>query len=476
MSEINKIKTIVLAAGKGTRMKSSTPKVLHKIFSKTLLERVINSVIDANAADEVFCIVGHQSELVSEFISNTYPGNNVKISSILQMPQLGTGDAVFKAYDKFKDFKGNILVLCGDTPLLTSETLRKFITYHKETDSVLTVMSAIIDNPKGYGRIARNENQNVSAIIEEKDATEEQKSINEVNAGVYCFNWEKVSPAFFDLTTNNEQGEYYLTDIVSWSVKKDFKVQAYVLEDSDEMLGVNSKSDLAKATSILQNKTNQKLMNEGVTIIDPNSTWISPESKVGADSIIYPGCYIDGENQFGINCQIGPNTYITGNVYASDNVKIIQSKLSDAKIDESTEIGPFSHLRQNVNIAGSVRIGNFVEIKNSTILSNTNAAHLSYIGDADVGQDVNIGAGTITANYNPLTKVKSKTIINDGVKIGSNSVLVAPVCIENDANIAAGSVITKNVPKKALAVSRVTQKNLEGWVEKKLSIEKPNNI
>ncbi|MEI7474726.1 MAG: bifunctional UDP-N-acetylglucosamine diphosphorylase/glucosamine-1-phosphate N-acetyltransferase GlmU [bacterium] len=474
MSKTNNIKTIILAAGKGTRMKSSTPKVLHKVFSKTLLERVINSVIKANAADEIFCIVGHQAETVSDFVENTYQNSN--ITSILQQPQLGTGDAVFKAYDRLKGFKGNILVLCGDTPLLTAETIEKFITYHNESKSVLTVMSAKFDNPKGYGRIIRTENGDVSGIIEEKDATSEQKLINEVNAGVYCFDWEKVSPAFFELTTNNEQGEYYLTDIVSWSVKNNFKVQGYILEDNKEMFGVNSKADLAAATTILKDKTNNYLMTEGVTLIDPASTWISPETTIGRDTVIYPGCYIDGENNIAEDCEIGPNSYFCGNVKIEKNVKIIQSKISDSSIGENSQIGPFAHLRQNVNVANDVRIGNFVEVKNSNISNNTNAAHLAYVGDAEVGQQVNIGAGTITANYDPITKIKSKTIIEDGVKIGSNSVLIAPVKLGKKSAVAAGSVITKEVSEGSLAIGRSPQKAVEGWVEKKICTVQKNEI
>lgn len=467
MNKSNNIKTIILAAGKGTRMKSSTPKVLHKIFGKTLIERVIDSVIKANAADEIFCIVGHQAENVSQYIDNKYKNSKINIDSILQHPQLGTGDAVFKAYEKLKEFKGNVLVLCGDTPLLTDNTLKEFINYHNETKSVLTVMSAKFENPKGYGRIIRNDNGNVSDIIEEKDASSEQKLINEVNAGVYCFDWEKVSPAFFELTTNNEQGEYYLTDIVSWSVKNDFKVQGYILEDNTEIFGINSKADLACATTILKNKTNNFLMADGVTIIDPMSTWISPETSIGQDTIIYPGCYIDGDNSIGDNCEIGPYSYLCGNVHIENNVKIVQSKISDAKIGNDSQVGPFAHLRQNVNLSNEVRIGNFVEIKNSTVSNNTNAAHLSYIGDSEVGQQVNIGAGTITANYDPITKIKSKTIIEDGVKIGSNSVLVAPVHLQKECAVAAGSVVTKNISEGSLAIGRTQQKNIEGWVNKK---------
>lgn len=461
----NEIKAVILAAGKGTRMKSSTSKVLHKIMGKALVERVIENVNKTAGISEIFAIVGHQSEKVSEFIH----GKFTNVSCILQEPQLGTGDAVFKAYDKLKDFKGTVIVLCGDTPLLTTETLTNFINYHRETKSALTVLSAIINPPKNYGRIVRNAEGNVTRIVEEKDASIEEKLISEVNAGVYCIEWETVAPAFFDLTTDNEQGEYYLTDIVSWSVSKGLKVQGYILENNNEIFGINSKLDLSKASTLLNDSTLEKLMVNGVTIVDPKATWISPETEIGADTVIYPGCYIEGANSFGENCVIGPNTFIDGNVHAGNGAKIIQSKVSKTKIGDNSAVGPFAHIRENAEIKANVRIGNFVEIKKSTIESNSNAAHLSYIGDAEVGQNVNIGAGTITANYNALTRKKSKTLIKDNVKIGSNSVLVAPITIEKSANIGAGSIITKDIPESALAITRSPLKIFENWVKDRLN-------
>jgi bifunctional UDP-N-acetylglucosamine pyrophosphorylase / glucosamine-1-phosphate N-acetyltransferase len=460
------LKTIILAAGKGTRMKSSTPKVLHKIFGKTLLSRVINTVLTLDNISEAFVIVGHQSDKVSDFINKTYTENN--ITPVLQEPQLGTGDAVFKVYDKLKDFNGTILILCGDTPLLTSQTLKEFVDFHKKSQSALTVMSALMEDPANYGRIIRDSAGNLKKIIEEKDADQKEKEINEINAGVYCLEWNKVSPAFLELTNNNKQGEYYLTDIVAWACKKDLKVNAFTVEDDSEIFGINSKSDLAMAGCMLNISTIDRLMDEGVTIIDPDHTWISPETKIGQDTIIYPGCFIDGENSFGNNCILGPDLFVGGNVNARDNVKIFQSRISNATISENCSVGPFTHIRDNVIISNNVRIGNFVEVKNSTIDESTNAAHLSYIGDAVLGKNVNIGAGTITANYDPLSKKKSKTYLEDGVKIGSNSVLVAPVKISKNANVAAGSVITKDVPESSLAIARGQQRVIEDWVNRKL--------
>ncbi len=425
------IKSIILAAGKGTRMKSDTPKVLHTIFDKTLVGYVIDAVNNTGLADENFVIVGHQAERVEEYINKNY--DNAKC--VLQSPQLGTGHAVSMALPYLKDFDGEVIILCGDTPLITSETIKEFVEYHRKNKSDLTVMSAIFENPTNYGRIIRNQDSSLNSIVEEKDATPEQKAVKEINAGIYCINWAKIKPAFNELTSNNAQGEYYLTDIIKWGNEKNLSVNAYTLKNNEEIFGINSKTHLAEATKMLNNKIVQKHLDNGVQIIDPATTWISPETEIGADTIIYPSCYINGKNKIGKHCKIGP----------------------------------FAHLRGDVVLEDYVKIGNFVEVKKTTIKSHTNACHLTYLGDSEIGSNVNIGAGTITANYNPLTKVKSKTIIKDNVKIGSNSVLVAPVTIEEGANVGAVGVITKNIPEWSLAITRAPLKIIEGWVKKHLS-------
>lgn len=425
------IKSIILAAGKGTRMKSDTPKVLHTIFDKTLVGYVIDAVNNTGLADENFVIVGHQAERVEEYINENY--DNAKC--VLQSPQLGTGHAVSMALPYLKDFDGEVIILCGDTPLITSETIKEFVEYHRENKSDLTVMSAIFENPTNYGRIIRNQDGSLNSIVEEKDATPEQKAVKEINAGIYCINWAKIKSAFNELTSNNAQGEYYLTDIIKWGNEKNLSVNAYTLKNNEEIFGINSKTHLAEATKMLNNKIVQKHLDNGVQIIDPATTWISPETEIGADTIIYPSCYINGKNKIGKHCKIGP----------------------------------FAHLRGDVVLEDYVKIGNFVEVKKTTIKSHTNACHLTYLGDSEIGSNVNIGAGTITANYNPLTKVKSKTIIKDNVKIGSNSVLVAPVTIEEGANVGAVGVITKNIPEWSLAITRSPLKLIEGWVKKHLS-------
>lgn len=423
------IKAVILAAGKGTRMKSqTTPKVLHEIMGKTLLGYVLDNV--NNIANEQFVIVGHHASEVEDFVSANY--KNAK--TVLQSPQLGTGHAVSMVCPFLENYDGLVLILCGDTPLIKEETLQKFVDFHNSCASDLTVMSTIFDNPANYGRIIREDNNSLKCIVEEKDATPEQKAVKEVNAGIYCLNWGRVKAAFSQLKTNNAQGEYYLTDIISWGKKQNLNVNAYILENSDEIYGINSRANLAQAAKIMNKRNLEKYMDEGVTIVDPDSTWISEDTKIGQDTIIYPATYIEGKNTIGRNCKIGPCAHLRGGVEVCDNVKV----------------------------------GNFVEVKKSKISSDTNVGHLSYIGDSELGERVNIGAGTITANYDPISKTKSKTVLKDDVKIGSNSVLVAPVTVENGANVGAGSVITKTIPQWALAITRSPLKILENWVKKKL--------
>lgn len=426
-------KSIILAAGKGTRMKSETPKVLHKLYSRTLLGYVLDAVNNTNMFDENYVIVGHKAELIEEFISDNY--KNTK--TVLQSPQLGTGHAVGMVCPYLEDYSDEVVILCGDTPLITSDTISEFVLEHRKTNSDITVMSAIFENPTNYGRIVRNGDGTINSIVEEKDATPAQKEIKEINAGIYCLNWAKVKSAFSQLKTNNAQGEYYLTDIIEWGNKNNLKVNAYTIQNNTEIYGINSKQNLAEAFRILTQRTLDEYMTSGVEIVDPTSTWIDPQVQIGTDTIIYPSTYIEGVNKIGSNCKIGPFAHIRGDVVIEDNVKI----------------------------------GNFVEVKKSIIKSNTNACHLTYIGDSEIGSEVNIGAGTITANYDPITKTKSKTIIENNVKIGSNSVLVAPVKIEEGANVGALSVITKNISKWSLAITRSPLKVFEGWVLKKLGRE-----
>ena len=423
------IKAVILAAGKGTRMKSeTTPKVLHQIMGKTLLGYVLDNV--KNFASEQFVIVGHHAQEVEDFVKTNY--TNAK--TVLQTPQLGTGHAVSMVCPNLENYDGLILILCGDTPLIKEETLKSFVEFHKANNSDITVMSTIFNNPTNYGRIIRDTDNSLKCIVEEKDATPEQKAVKEVNAGIYCLNWGKVKTAFSQLKTNNAQGEYYLTDIISWGKEQALKVNAFILDDSDEIYGINSRLNLATATKIMNRRNLERYMENGVTIVDPESTWISEDTEIGTDTIIYPATYIEGKNKIGKSCKIGPCAHLRGGVEVCDNVKV----------------------------------GNFVEVKKSKISSNTNVGHLSYIGDSELGEHVNIGAGTITANYNPLTKKKTKTVLKNDVKIGSNTVLVAPVTVEDGANVGAGTVVTKNISAWSLAITRSPLRVIENWVKKQL--------
>ena len=421
------MKSIILAAGKGTRMKSETPKVLHKIMEKTLLGYVLDSV--KNITDENFVIVGHHAEEVEKYVNDNYSASK----TVLQSPQLGTGHAVSMACPYLENYGGDVIVLCGDTPLITEETLKNFVDFHKKSNSDITVMSTIFADPTNYGRIIREDNGSLKCIVEEKDATQTEKAVKEVNAGIYCLNWGKIRDAFSQLKSNNAQGEYYLTDIIEWGKSNNLNVNAYILENSAEIFGINSRINFAEAAKMMNSRKLSELMSNGVTVVDPDSTWISQDTEIGTDTVIYPATYIEGKNKIGKNCKIGPCAHLRGDVVIADNVKI----------------------------------GNFVEVKKATIDSDTNAGHLSYIGDSEIGSRVNIGAGTITANYDPISKTKSKTVLKDDVKIGSNSVLVAPVTIEDGTNVGAGSVITKDIKSWALALTRAPLKVIDGWVKRK---------
>ena len=419
------IKSVILAAGKGTRMKSNTSKVLHKIFEKPILGYVLDN--SKNIVSESFVIVGHHAEEVTEFVEKNY----TSAKTILQSPQLGTGHAVSMACPYLENFDGQVIILNGDLPLMTEKSIRKFIEYHNSKNSDLTIMSTILDDPANYGRIIREKDDSLKCIVEAKDATPEEISVKEINVGVYLLNWSKIKPAFSQLTTNNAQGEYYLTDIIGWGKKNNLNVHAYILENSDESYGINSRKDLAYATKVMNDRKLNSLMDNGVTIVDPASTWISEDTEIGEDTVIYPSTYIEGKNKIGKNCKIGPCAHLRGDVEIDDNCKI----------------------------------GNFVEVKKAKIGHNTNAGHLSYIGDSELGANINIGAGTITANYDPISKTKSKTVLKDNVKIGSNTVLVAPVEIGEGTNIGAGSVITKNLGEWALGLTRAPLRIIENWVK-----------
>ena len=437
---MNRLKVIILAGGQGTRMKSKIPKVLHKVLDRTMIDYVIEASNDINASD-IMVIVGHQSAMVKAVI-----GSDIKYC--YQKQQLGTGHAVMQALD-FIGNDENILILYGDTPLIKQETLQKLVRIHNKEKNYATVISSFVDNPTGYGRIVR-ENGIFNKIVEQKDTNEKEAKINEINTGVYIFNSNALKTALNNLSNNNSQNEYYLTDTLELIKNTGNKVGIMIADDNEEFLGVNSKYELATAIKVMKKRINKQHMDNGITIEDPDNTYIGKDVVIGEDTVILPGCIIEGKTTIGSDCIIGP--YATS-TEIKDCVNIAQSTVLSSFINSYTTIGPYAYLRPNSNIGEHVKIGDFVEIKNSKIDDNTKVSHLTYIGDADVGKNVNFGCGTVTVNYDG--KNKNRTIIEDDAFIGCNTNLIAPVKIEKNASTGAGSTITKDVPQNALAISRV---------------------
>lgn len=448
-------KAIILAAGKGTRMKSKYPKVVHKVCGKEMVNHIID-VSKKSGVKDIVAILGHESDIVKSRL----PENTV---IAMQTEQLGTGHAVIMAKDHIKD-EDTILVLCGDTPLIKEDTLKRLFNYHIENSYHATVLTTEVGNPTGYGRIIRDKNLDLLKIVEQKDATEYEKLVKEINSGIYCFNGKSLRESLDLLDNNNAQGEYYLTDTIKIIREKGNKVGAFNGSTIEELMGVNSRVELSKAEEIMRRRINESHMVNGVTIIDTNSTYIEADVEIGNDTIIYPGVMLRGNTKIGSGCTIEINSCITNSV-VGDNSKVMNSTVIDSVIGENTTVGPYAYLRPKSKLGNNVKIGDFVEVKNATIEDNSKASHLSYIGDAHVGKDVNIGCGVVFVNYDGKNKFKS--VVKDGAFIGSNSNLVAPVTVEKKGYIATGSTITDDVPEGSLAIARERQVVKEGWVEKK---------
>lgn len=446
-----KLKTLILAAGKGTRMKSELPKVIHEVNGIPMISKIIK-VLEVLKPEENILILGHKKEEVLKVVGED-------ADYVVQTEQLGTGHAVLQAKDKLKDYDGDVMVLCGDTPLLREETLEELYKFHRDTDSVTTILTSIYDNPFGYGRIVK-ENGLVKAIVEEKEADAEIKKIKEVNAGVYCFKGRELFDALSKITNNNEKGEYYLTDVIGIQVGEGKKVQSFVLNDNIEILGVNSKVELAQASKVLRDRKNIALMEKGAILIDPSAVYAEEDVVVGRDTVIYPGAILQGKTVIGENCQILGTTRIIDSTLGND-IKVESSVIEESILEDGVTMGPFAHLRPKSHLKEKVHVGNFVEVKKSTLEKGVKAGHLTYLGDAQIGEDTNIGAGTITCNYDG--KNKFKTVIGKNSFIGSDSMLVAPVIIGENALVGAGSVITKDVPDNSLAVSRSKQIIKNDW-------------
>lgn len=449
------LETLILAAGKGTRMKSKLPKVLHKVGGKPMIQYVIESTKKIGSTREV-AVIGSGAELVRETITG--------VEFVLQEEQLGTGHAVLSAKEKFAESKGTLLILCGDTPLLTSKLLKDFTDTHEKSNCAATVLTAEMPDAAGYGRVIREEDGSFKKIVEDKDATADEKKIREVNAGVYCFDVKKLFNALEKVGNNNAQGEYYLPDVLPILKDAGEKIGAFTAEYCIETIGINTREQLAAADKALRMRKEKELMENGVTIIDPNTTFIDGDVQIGQDTIIYPNTYIEGNTTIGEDCEIGPNVRFT-DMRVGNKVKVQFSYCHEAEILDGVTMGPYVHIRPGTTIGENVKIGNFVEVKNSNVGEGSKLPHLQYIGDTDMGNGVNIGCGTVTCNYDG--KKKYRTNIGDNAFIGCNTNLVAPVTVGAGAYIGAGSTITKNVPNENLAIARAKQINIGVWNDKR---------
>ena len=452
------IATIILAAGKGTRMKSDLVKVLHPLLGIPMLSYPVEISLNGIKAEKTIVVIGHQADRIQGMFKD------FQVEFAIQKEQLGTGHAVLQAIPYLQSFSGTVLILCGDVPLVKLETLRSFIDTYRENESTLSVLTAVVDNPFGYGRILRNTEGWLERIVEEKDASEEERKIREINTGIFCVKAPFLMEGLRGIGKENAQGEYYLTDLVEIAKKRGLRCSAHIVADPMEVMGINTRVDLATANEKLQQEKLNDLMLSGVTIVDPKTTYVDRPIEIGRDTILYPNCHLQGKTKIGERCIIEPNSKISDSIISNDVTICANSVITESNIEEGASIGPFAHLRPLSEVKSKAKIGNFVEVKKSVIGKGSKANHLAYIGDSLVGEDVNIGAGTITCNYDGFEK--HQTIIGHRVFVGSNVELVAPVKVGNDSSIGAGTTVTKDVPDGALAISRVKQKNIKKWNKK----------
>jgi len=446
--------SIILAAGEGKRMKSKLPKPLQKVCGKTLIDRVISAVTEAGAEKNI-AVIGHMSDKMEEYLGD-------RVEYAYQRERLGTGHAVMQGIVSVSDKDGSVIVVCGDTPLITAEMIKEAYGEHTKECRAATVITAVCDNPFGYGRIVRRDGR-VVKIVEQKDAAEEEKRINEINSGMYIFDIQKLKSALAKITNDNAQGEYYLTDAIEILINEGETVGAYIT-DMEQIMGVNDRAQLAEADRLLNRRNVKALMDGGVMVLNPDTVRVDDDVKAGADTVIYPNTILEGATQIGENCIIGPNTRII-NCKISDNTEVQSSVATDSEIGSGTVVGPFAYIRPGSKIGDNIKVGDFVEIKNASIGNGTKIAHLTYVGDADVGERVNFGCGTVVVNYDGIHK--HRTTIEDDCFIGCNTNLVSPVTVRKGAYTAAGSTITDEVPQDALAIARARQVVKEGWAKGK---------
>ena len=450
---------VVLAAGQGTRMKSALPKVLHPIAGRTMVERVLRTSASLDPATTTL-IVGHQAAVVRERLAAGHP----RLEFAVQEPQRGTAHALQQAEPVLTGRTGTVVLLSGDVPLLGANTLRRLVDAHRAAAAAATVVTSVVDRPYGYGRIVRKHGH-IARIVEERDASPTERQLHEINSGIYAFDLEPLFDALRSIASHNAQGEYYLTDLVGIYRRRKLPVETLIVDNPQEIRGINSRSELAEVSTLVRQNKNEELMAAGVTIVDPATTYIDPDVEIGADTVIHPGVVIEGQTRIGGACEIQAYVRIRDSEIA-DRVTINNFCLIvGARVADGVSIGPFAHLRPDTALGEGAKIGNFVELKKTTLGPGSKVNHLSYLGDATVGAKVNVGAGTITCNYDGTKK--SETVIEDGAFIGSDTQLIAPVRVGKGAYVAAGSSITEDVPAGSLGIARGRQSNVEGWVERK---------
>ena len=451
---------VVLAAGKGTRLRSDLAKVLHQVSGLPLIEHVIRS-INRITATSTTLIVGHQADEVIRTLRNM---GRLDVHLVRQVPQLGTGHALLQAESVLTGETGTVLLLSGDVPLLRPDTIRRLLDVHEAAAAAMTILTGSVADPSGYGRIARGPSGDVIRIVEDRDATAEQREITEINSGIYAFDLDGLFDALRKVGTANAQREYYLPDLVELFRAQGRTVASLAVDDPSEILGINTRAELAVVGAIMRRQKTDELMATGVTVVDPASTYVDPDVRVGPDTIIRPGVYLEGGTRIGARCTIHSGVRIV-NSEIGDDVEVRNfCVIVDSRVANGAAIGPFAHLRPQSDVGAGAHIGNFVELKKTHLGAGSKANHLAYLGDATIGERVNIGAGTITCNYDG--RQKHATVIEDGAFVGTNSSLVAPLRIGRDAYVAAGSTVTEDVPAESLAVGRGRQVNKEGWARR----------
>lgn len=456
---------VILAAGKGTRMKSALPKVLHPLAGRPLIEHVLRTADHLDAARTVL-VVGHGADQVRHALAH-----RETLEFVVQSPQLGTGHAVMQTAPALAGQSGTMLLLYGDVPLLQASSLNRLLETHRASRAAATVLTAELDDPYGYGRIIRDAKGGITRIVEERDASASDRDIREVNSGIYALEIAPLFEALNHLATDNSQGEYYLTDLVAQYHRQGRRVAGLCLDSAAELRGVNSRADLAELSTVLRMRKNRSLMQAGVTIEDPATTYIDADVTAGPDSTIGPGVRLEGSTTIGTNCRIHAGVRLT-NATIEDGASVLDySVVVDSTVGSGASVGPFAHVRPASVVGANAKVGNFVELKKTTLGEGSKASHLSYLGDATVGAHVNIGAGTITCNYDG--ERKHRTVLEDGVFIGSDSQLVAPVTVGKGAYVAAGSTVTEDVPPDALAIGRGRQQNKADWATRRRKRQQP---